>query len=107
MCAAVNFTVTTVDVIIISISQMLAANFFAITNASIIIRPHVAVAASLTRVALAVRVCRPGIPIAACFVIVFALAILVIRIKDVISVRAAFSLRIAWTFGIFSLELAF
>jgi hypothetical protein len=107
MCAAVNFTVTTVFVIRISISQMLAAIFFAITNASIIIRPRVAVAASLTRVAHAVRVFRPGIPRAACFVIVFALAILVIRIKDVISVRAAFSLRIAWTLRILTIELAF
>lgn len=86
---------------------MLAAKFIAIANADLVRRPRVSITAFLTRVAFTVRVLRPDISIATCFVVVFALAKLVVRPKDVVSMRTAFSCRVAWTICIVSKELAF
>jgi hypothetical protein len=58
-------------------------------------------------VALAVRVIRPNIPRTACFVIVFALAVRVLRPKDIVNMRAAFLFPVARTVDIISMELAF
>jgi hypothetical protein len=105
--AAVYSLITTVDVFRVSIPQMLAALCVAIANAILVKRPLITRAAFLRLVALAVRVIRPNIPRTACFVIVFALAVRVFRPKDIVNMRAAFLFRVARTFRIIFLELAF
>jgi hypothetical protein len=105
--AAVYSLITTVDIFRVSIPQMLAALCVAIANAIFVKRPLITRAAFLRLVALAVRVIRPNIPRTACFVIVFALAVRVFRPKDIVNMRAAFLFRVARTFRIIFLELAF